>query len=141
MEAYKEDKTHFLRLDRGEDLVSNVLSYCDRAGIRCASVKGIGAVEDVELGYYDLSAKEYLRRKYDGIYELLSLAGNVAKVDGKAFMHAHALIASRELEVHGGHFFGGKIGVVGEIFLVECGLPLTRKMNDAIGLKLIAKDE
>jgi len=138
LEAFRDGNIHFLRLDRGEDVTSQVTAYCDSVGIISAVVSGIGAVEDVEVGYYDLRAREYLKRKLDGIFELLSLAGNITSVDGKAFMHAHAVLGSREFTIHGGHFFKGKVAVTGEIYLIDSRLPLTRRMNEAVGLKLVA---
>jgi len=139
MEGYKDAGMHFLRLDRGEELVAAVTAYCDERRIRSAHVAGIGAVEDVELGYYDLEAKEYLRRRLRGIFELLSLAGNITQVDGKAFLHAHAVLGAQDFTLTGGHFFSGNIAVTGEIHLVETHLELTRAMNEEVGLKLVVK--
>jgi predicted DNA-binding protein with PD1-like motif len=140
MEGYRDGDKHFLRLDRGEDLAAGITAYCDEKGIRNAQVAGIGAVEDVELGYYDLDARQYLRCRPKGIFELLSLAGNVTQVDGRAFLHAHAVLAGRDLSLTGGHFFGGRIAVTGEIHIVETRLGLTRAMNEDVGLKLVVKE-
>lgn len=138
MQAFKKGKIHFLRLDRGEDIVPLVTSYCEEAGLRSAMLSGIGAIEEIEIGFYDLKAREYLRRRLDGIFELLSLTGNITKSQGKAFMHAHAVLSSREFDLVGGHFFGGKVAVTCEIFLAESGMLLSRKMNEEIGLRLVA---
>jgi predicted DNA-binding protein with PD1-like motif len=140
MEAYRDGGIHFLRLDRGEDLTAGITSYCDERRIRSAHVGGIGAVEDVELGYYDLKERTYLRKKLEGIFELVSLAGNITRVEGKAFLHAHAVLGGRDLSLAGGHFFGGRIAVTGEIYLIETHLELTRAMNEDVGLKLVVKE-
>ncbi|MFH1437674.1 MAG: PPC domain-containing DNA-binding protein [Pseudomonadota bacterium] len=137
MESTTRGDLHFLRLDRGEDVAASITAYCDEAGIRSAAVSGIGAIEDVEIGFYDLAARQYLKRRLEGIYELISLAGNITRVDGRAFMHAHVTLGARDFTVTGGHLFGGKIAVTGEIFLAGAGMALTREMNDEIGLKLI----
>ena len=141
MEAFKEGSVHFLRLDRGEDLAGRLTAYCEAAGIRSAAVSGIGAVEGVELGYYDLGARQYLRRRLEGIWELVALGGNVTRVDGRPFLHAHAVLGDAQLGLRGGHFFGGTIAVTGEIHLVETGLPLTRAMDEGVGLKLVVRDD
>ena len=137
MKAFKEGNMHLLRVDRGEDLVASITRYCDEAGIDSACVSGIGAVMGVEIGTYDLPARKYLRRQLEGVFELLSLSGNVVSVDGKAFMHAHATLGLADLTVLGGHLFAAVVAVTGEIFLVETPMALTRKMNDQVGLKLI----
>ena len=138
MESNVRGNLHFLRLDRGEDVAASITAYCDEAGIRSAAVSGIGAIEDVEIGYYDLATRRYLKRRLEGIYELIFLAGNITRVDGNAFMHAHVTLGARDFTVTGGHLFGGKIAVTGEIFITEAGMALTREMNDEIGLKLIS---
>ena len=137
MESTTTGSLHFLRLDRGEDLAASVTDYCEDAGIRSAAVSGIGAIEDVEIGYYDMAEKKYLRKKLEGIFELVSLLGNVTRVDGKSFMHAHVTLGARDFSLTGGHLFGGRIAVTGEVFLADAGMALTREMNEAIGLKLI----
>ena len=137
MKAFKEGSTHLLRVDRGEDLVASITGYCDAAGISSASVSGIGAVQGVEIGFYQLAAKQYQRMRFEGIFELLTLSGNITRVDGKAFMHAHATLGASDFSVLGGHLFAAEVAVTGEIFLVETRLALTRKMNDGVGLKLI----
>jgi predicted DNA-binding protein with PD1-like motif len=126
MKTFKEGSTHLLRIDRGEDLVSSVTGYCEAAAVR-----------SVEIGYYDLAAKQYRRRRPDGIFELISLSGNITAVDGKAFMHAHVVLGAQDFSVLGGHLFAAEVAVTGEIFLMEMPLGLTRKMNDDVGLKLI----
>ena len=127
---------HFLRIDRGEDLAGSIVSYCDERGILSAAVSGIGAVEQVELGFYDLGKKQYCRRRLEGIFELVALTGNVTRVDGKAFLHGHASLAGADFQALGGHLFGGKVAVTAEVFLVETRLPL-EQVDEAIGLKLI----
>ncbi len=136
----RDGNIHFLVLKRGEDLAAGITAYCDENRIRSAQVTGIGAVEDVELGFYDLEARTYLRRKLQGIYELLSLTGNITRVDGKAFLHAHAVLGARDYSCMGGHLFGARVAVTGEIVMVETHLALTRAMNEEVGLKLVVKE-
>jgi predicted DNA-binding protein with PD1-like motif len=137
MESRANGQLHFLRLDRGEDLVRCVTEYCRGAGLHAGSVSGIGALEEVELGYYVLPARAYDRRRLPGVWELLSLAGNVTLLDGAPFLHAHAVLSAPDFTVTGGHLFGGRIAVTGELFIVEAGMPLSRRMDEAIGLRLV----
>jgi len=137
MESRANGRLHFLRLDRGDDLAACVAAYCRDAGVAAAAVAGIGAIEEVELGYYVLPAKTYDRRRLEGVWELLSLAGNVTLLDGAPFLHAHVVLSGPDFTVRGGHLFGGRIAVTGELFIVEAGMPLAREMDEAIGLRLV----
>ncbi len=137
MKAFREGNNHQLRIDRGENLVSSVTGYCEEVGLPSAVVWGIGAVENVEIGYYDLGAKQYRRCRLDGIFEILSLWGNITTAQGRVFWHAHVTLGSADFSVSGGHLFDAVVAITGEIFILGMSLPLTRTMNEEIGLKLI----
>lgn len=134
----KDSSMYFLRLDRGEDVIEMITSFCRQVGIGSGLIYGLGAIEQPEIGYYDLSRKRYLRKKLDGIFELLSLTGNITSVEnGAVFLHAHVTLAPADYRVVGGHLFGGKIGVTGEFFIFKTDLKLVRKFDEKVGLKLI----
>jgi predicted DNA-binding protein with PD1-like motif len=121
-------------LERGDDLRQVVESLAAKAGVVAAELSAIGAVEDPELGFYDLTRKEYVRKPFPGIWELVSLQGNITLRDGKPFLHAHVAIGGADFRVFGGHLFEAKVGVVVEMFIVPIGRPLQRIPCDEIGL-------
>jgi predicted DNA-binding protein with PD1-like motif len=121
-------------LERGDDLRSVVESLAAKAGVVAAELSAIGAVENPELGFYDLERKEYVRKPFPGIWELVSLQGNITLRDGKPFLHAHAAIGGADFRVFGGHLFDAKIGVVVEMFVTPIGRPLLRIPCEEIGL-------
>lgn len=126
--------TYIVGLERGDSLRGSVESLAKTRGIACARLSAIGAVEDPELGYYDLGKREYLRKTHGGIWELVSLQGNVTMKDGEPFMHAHVAIGGRDYGMRGGHLFDAKVGVTVELFLQPFSTPLDRAFNDDVGL-------
>ena len=100
-------------------------------------ITGIGSVREAVLGYYDESRREYLRREVPGDMELISFVGNVTWLDGKPFVHAHAVLSGADFAPIAGHLFQAEIAATGEFFFVEGGKPLKREEDGAKGLKLI----
>lgn len=135
MKIHREkDGTCVVSLMRGDAIRAIVEDLAAKAGIVAARVTAIGAVETPELGYYRLDTKEYVRRTFPGILELVSLNGNITLRDGKPFLHAHVAVSGEDFAVYGGHLFDAKAGVVVEMFITPLETPIPRIMCDEIGL-------
>ena len=72
------DDKIFIRLARGENIFTHLYKILKTEGVKSAWVNGIGAVENIEIGSYDLKNKRYNRVKLEGVYELTSLMGNLS---------------------------------------------------------------
>ena len=90
MESVKDKDVWFLRLDKGEDLFSTLENWAAKEEIKSGHLSGIGALEQSELGAYHLDRKEYDKKVFPDIMELLSLEGNLSFNNGKPFFHIHA---------------------------------------------------
>ncbi|HSD12069.1 MAG TPA: DUF296 domain-containing protein [Patescibacteria group bacterium] len=130
----ENDGTIIVNLERGEMLRAAVESLAAANGVVCARVAAIGALEAPELGYYRLDRKEYVRRTFPGILELVSLEGNLALREGKPFLHAHVSVSGEDFAAHGGHLFDARVGVVVEMFITPYATPLARVMRGDVGL-------
>ncbi len=131
----RQEKSGLLivNLSRGESIRENVERLCEERGIHGARVEAIGGVEDPDLGCYELPDKKYLRRSFPGIWELLSLQGNIALKDGKPFLHAHVSLSGPDFMAFGGHLFDAKVGLVVEMCLSPLEA-IERKLDETIGL-------
>lgn len=126
-----------IRLERGEDVLATLVDFCTVHRIAGAHFSGIGAIEDAEVGAYLLRNRAYVHTTYAGIWEVCSLMGNVALVDGTPFVHAHVVISNEHNETIGGHLFGGTVGVTLEVVLTAYEEGMSRSFDDTIGLKLL----
>jgi len=128
-----------LKLERGDEVITDLTEFCARQGIQAATFHGIGAVENFDIGYYDLGKKEYFFRHEPRIHEVASMNGNVALVDGKPFIHAHAVLSATDetCATVGGHIKRATVAVTLEVFLTPLPTSLSRSLDDAIGLKLL----
>jgi len=140
MESRKTNIGYVVVLSRGENVVETLTDFCAKENISTATFTGIGAVERVKIGYYDLGKREYFFRDEVGIFEVASMQGNVALVDGKPFIHAHAALSrcDETCACIGAHIKEAFVAVTLEIFLTLLDTTLSRTMNDDIGLKLLS---
>ncbi len=123
-----------VRLDRGEKLPDSIAEFCRAQRIAAATVHGIGAIEDVELGYYDLATKSYERVQLAGSWELVSLTSFVSAWEGKLFAHTHAVVSGRDFAAKGGHLFSGTVSITAELRVHTIVSEVFRAMNPVTGL-------
>jgi predicted DNA-binding protein with PD1-like motif len=127
----------FVRLERGEEIHPSLTALAADRGWRGAAVTGIGAVDEVEVGFYHLDRREYERRPVPGILELLSLTGNLSLRDGTPFLHAHVVLMDASFALHGGHLFRARIAVTGEFSVRQTDLRMVRVPDEGVGLPLL----
>lgn len=136
---YRQVKDYrvMVRLDRGEEVIASLTNLCKDHEIEAAHLSAIGAVRNAEIGYYDLKSFSYLTRKFPEIYELVSLSGNVALVDGEPFVHAHATLGSSDFSVHGGHLVAATVAVTVEAVVTVFDTRFQRSLDPEVKLKLL----
>src|SRR5262245_11731743 len=96
-------KDFLIVLEPGDELHASVLQAAGELGIEGGLVSAIGAVDELELGYFSLPERVYNRRVIRDRLEVVSLNGNLAMKDGKPFLHAHGLFTGRDFSAIGGH--------------------------------------
>lgn len=132
---------YILRLERGEDVLPILTDFCIQKGIASGSFTAIGALKNAKIGYYDLVAKQYGSKHYPEEMEVASMTGNIALVDSKPFIHAHAVLSGiregSENQCVGGHVFEAAVAVTLEVHLVAYEGSVTRAYDAEIGLKLL----
>ncbi len=123
-------------LDRGDDVHESLREVARAAGIQSGAFTGLGAVDDVQLAYWDLPAKEYLRTDFDGDYEIGALVGNLTFLDGKPFVHAHVVVGGRDFVARTGHLMRARCSATVEIFVHDYASTIERALVPEIGLSL-----
>ncbi len=125
-------------LDKGDKLVEVLTQVVTEHRIPGGCLSGVGALRDVELGYYVLDRKTYLRKIFsDQAYELLTLTGNVSLKQDLPYVHVHAVLGKDDFSTFGGHLFEATVAVTAEITLIPFDKMPVRKPNLSIGLDLI----
>lgn len=128
---------HLLRLERGEEVQSTLTRFLEERGIHAGMITGLGGIGDAELGFYDLPNKVYLRKIIPGNLELVSYQGNITLVDGKPFIHAHAVVSGQDYHAYSGHFFSARVTITGEFIIRPADWEVSRQVDEPSGLKLM----
>ena len=131
------DQPFILALNIGENLFEGIMRCAQAANLKSASISGLGALDDVTVAYYNMETKSYQTKLFHGIYELVSLNGNIAVLDGKHFIHIHAAIGDDKYQIFGGHIMDATVGPSAEITVIPLSSEIQRKYDDRTGLKLM----
>ncbi len=135
----KRTETGFLAvLDAGDELIYSLKRIAVSERIGMASIQGIGAVREAVLGYLDLDQRQYLTRQFGSAsMELVSLLGNMARLEGEPIVHCHVVLGDREMRTFGGHLFEATASVTVEIFVRVFEGEVSRQFAPNFGANLL----
>lgn len=111
----------YVRVDKGEEIISSLLDVCRKEGIRSATFSGIGGCEEAKIQIFDAESGTFSTECFEGMLELVSLMGNLVDGgdDGLSW-HAHALFSfcvDDEHRTASGHLKSATVRYTAEIEL------------------------
>ena len=145
MEYKKIGETYYIRMDRGDEIIGNILEICRKESIPSAVFSGIGGCSNAELQVFIPETGSFETEQLEGMLELVSLNGNVVSGDdGQLYHHTHALFSfkggNRDVDnIVGGHqdgqhgMAGGHLKSTTVLYTAEIELRPT--IGGAIGRK------
>lgn len=141
MKYIKDGKSYIVRIDRGEEVLEKLNEFVKETDLKAATISGIGACSEVELGVYSIKKRKYIKYKYEGEFEILSLIGNITRDGDKPYVHLHIMISDGLVQgtgiTVGGHLNKCIISGTCEIRIDECENAYPRKVDDETGIKII----
>ena len=131
-------RTYVVILNTGEEILSSLKQFANNAHLAGSSFKAIGALSQVELGWFNWETKKYQTAvKLDEQVELLSLIGDVALKDDKPQVHAHLVVGRADGSAHGGHLLSATVRPTCELVIAENPRHLQKEMDPESGIALI----
>ena len=129
---------YFVRFDKGEEIISTLKNFCQAEKITLAEVKALGAVNDFEVGLFDVAAKKYHKNHFQFPAEITSLWGTVTTQNGEIYLHIHMNVGDIEGKVFGGHLNSAVVSATCEMVIdvLPESFTVERKFNDEVGLNL-----
>ena len=137
MKAKKFGNKFVLRIDRGEEIASEIKKFCEKEEIFSGSVMGIGAVKGFTVRFFDPAAKEYRPKEFSGVFEITSLVGNAATLGNEVYLHLHITLSDENFNCFGGHLEKAIVGATCEVVIEKFSGKLERKFSGEIGLNLL----
>ena len=137
MEYKKIENKIVFRLEMGEGLMESTQRIATAENVKLASINGIGACSKIEMGYIDLSIKEYVFKTFKGNLEILQATGNITLKDGEPFPHIHISVANEDCKAFGGHLNEAIISATFEGVMQIIDHEIHREFNEDLGLALM----
>ncbi|MBQ7732399.1 MAG: DNA-binding protein [Synergistaceae bacterium] len=133
---------YFVRIDKGEEIMSTLKKFCEAEKITLAEVKALGAVDEFDVGLFDVVEKKYHGNKFRFPAEITSLWGTVTTKEGKIYLHIHMSAADVDGKVWGGHLVRAVVSATCEMIVDDIsegssnGFVVERKFSEEVGLNL-----
>ena len=127
---------YYVRMDRGEEIISTLKKFCEDEKITLAEVKALGAVNDFTVGLFDTREKKYHSNSFKFDAEIVSLWGTVTTMNGEVYLHIHMSAGDGEGHVFGGHLNRAVVSATCEMIVDVSEGVVERKFSDEIGLNL-----
>ena len=137
MEYKRIENKIVFRLEMGDRLMESAQKIAVAENIKLASINGIGACSKIEMGYIDLSIKEYVFKTFEGNMEILHATGNITLKDGEPFPHIHISVADDSCRAFGGHLNEATISATFEGVMQIIDHEIHREFNEDLGLALM----
>jgi len=142
MQFRRFENKYFLRIDKDEEIMSTLKKFCQAEKITLGEVKALGAVDDFDVGLFDVKDKKYHRNHFQFPAEITSLWGTVTTKDSKIYLHIHMSAADVEGHVFGGHLNSAVVSATCEMIVEDLsegnsnGFVVERKFSEEVGLNL-----
>ena len=136
MKSHKNNDSIYVKMEKGEEIIDSLQKIIKKYDINSGWINGIGLINKVRIGSYDVTTKSYDEIDFDDTYELTSFMGNITKKDGKPFIHAHISMSDHLCKAFGGHLFYATIGAAGEFIIKVTDNIINRKFDGDTGLHL-----
>ncbi len=137
MEYSQFGSKYVVRFDKGEEVVATLTTFCKEQGIKLGSVRAIGAANEIKLGLFNTSEKNYHATTLTGDYEITSITGNISTLNKEVYLHLHITVSNHDLQVYGGHLNSVVISATCEMIIDVIEGEVDRAFSEEIGLNLL----
>lgn len=140
MKVIKIDDGYLIILKKGEEVIETLTDFCIKNKINSGFVSGIGAVEDIKIGYFDERRKEYLYSEIKKSCEVLSMTGDISLKQSTPFLHLHIVLGKEDFSAIGGHLVKAIVSATLEVFIFHYNKKFLRNFDEETGLYLIKEE-
>lgn len=132
------EDTWIIRLIKGEELLTELNSFCRAEHIQLGYFTGLGAVQEVELGLFHHDTSQYQMKLFKGSLEIIALHGNITTLGKEIYLHTHIGISDEGMRMFGGHLFRATIDPTAEVILHRYDGTVSRAKDEGSGLNFLS---
>jgi predicted DNA-binding protein with PD1-like motif len=137
MKYIKDDKNYLLVFEQDELLIKELENFIKTKKIKSAWFNGLGAAKGAEIGFYNLTSKEYQWQSITKLCEITNITGNISWQDDMPVVHSHTTLTDINGKTIGGHVKELVVGGTCEIYLLSINKGLQRRFDESTGLNLL----
>ncbi len=100
MDYRRMNDIYYVRIDKGEEIITELLQICGREGIQSAVFTGIGGCSHAEIQTFIPQKGTFETEILDGMLELINITGNIITDDDQLFHHTHAVFSYKKESEH-----------------------------------------
>ena len=135
---YEDELKAILRFDRGEELMSGLINFAKSSDLPAGTFTGLGACDFVELSYYDLGAREYVKKEFKEDLEITNVTGNISWQGENPAVHMHGTFSKKNFSAIGGHVSKMLVSGTCEVHLQKIAEIIVRGHDEETGLNLLS---
>jgi predicted DNA-binding protein with PD1-like motif len=129
------------RVQPGQELLTEISSYCNKDNITSGVIMGIiGSLEKARLSFLVRLPGEYMTVDYAGPLEIVCAQGSVALGEDNHIIHIHIQISDQEV-CRGGHLVEARVFSTAEVVIGELDYQLHRTIDKYTGLNELTQDD
>ena len=136
MDYRRFGKTIVMRIDRGEEVLTQLKAMALKENIQLASVRALGATNDFTVGVFKVEEKKYYANHFTGDFEIVSLTGTISTMNGEYYAHLHMSAGDAQGRVFGGHLNEAIISATCEMVVEVIDGQVERAHDADVGLNL-----
>ncbi len=136
MDYRRFGQTIVMRIDRGEEVLTQLKAMALKEDIKLASVRALGATNDFTVGVFKVDEKKYYANHFTGDFEIVSLTGTISTMNGEYYAHLHMSAGDEQGRVFGGHLNEAIISATCEMVVEAIDGQVERAHDADVGLNL-----
>ena len=136
MDYRRFGKTIVMRIDKGEEVLTQLKAMALKEDIKLASVRALGATNDFTVGVFKVEEKKYYANHFTGDFEIVSLTGTISTMNGEYYAHLHMSAGDEQGRVFGGHLNEAIISATCEMVVEVIDGRVERTHDADVGLNL-----
>ena len=109
--------TILVRIDKDEEILTEMKKVALRENVKLAEVNALAALSEMTVALYDVPNRKFIPNRVDGPLEVTSLHGNINTMNGEYYTHIHCSAGNAEGTVFGGHLVSAVVSGTCEMFI------------------------
>ena len=96
MDYRRFENTIVVRLNRGEEILTELKKICEAENVKLARLYALGATDHFVVGAYSVEEQKYYKNEFNGTFEITNLTGNITTMNGEYYAHLHITCADEK---------------------------------------------